>query len=753
MFDHDKAINRTVLWLSVLVPIFFLPISTGQLGMDNFGKNMLLLLVIPILFFIAFINSVREGKLTFRWFWLDTAILAYLVISLAAAWLSLDPHSSFFGGYNFIAYPFIATAVLALWYFFVSAYYNGRSRTIGIIRALLAGYDLVLAAAVIILLALGTGWLIGGNRLVGWFSAATGSLDDLAMLAAVMGVIVIGLMAIPGAGRMVFRKSWEKLAALAAAAGTLWLLLAVNATAAWLAFSLGLGAVIIGCILYPKSAGTELPAKPKKKAVISLLLILMLSVLFLISDLRLPGRLEESRRFAQELKLDYTNSISVVGQAMAARPILGYGQENFQAAYSLFRDPAANNTPYWHLRFARSASFFLESFATTGWAGGLALAAVIILSLILFIKRFIAGITGKSSDFSRLAPVLAAAGLALLAALVFYTVNAVLWFLFWTVLALLARERRKSLPARTFITSRAVVPSLYYGGIGLLFIIITAWVGAFAWSVKIALARNFFQNGTAPLPGIERAVGLDSYYLPYLTVLAKRYKDEAVKEFSPAASQDELARVADLANRAIDEARLAVRTAPWSVSAYETLGIIYRDIAPFSPDSYNLAALAFAEAAKREPSNPVLYLELGKARLAAGDNAGAISALRQAVALKDGYADADLNLARAYTADSQENKALDILNRLVRENPGIEVFYEQGHAYFNQKNYELAIKSFRQVITLDPLHANALYSLGLALEATGQYDEALSYYKKVQDLNPTNEEVRQKIEDLNNITR
>jgi len=59
-----------------------------------------------------------------------------------------------------------------------------------------------------------------------------------------------------------------------------------------------------------------------------------------------------------------------------------------------------------------------------------------------------------------------------------------------------------------------------------------------------------------------------------------------------------------------------------------------------------------------------------------------------------------------------------------------------------------AVNAFSLVIGLNPNHANARYSLALAYETLGKLDLALEQMGKVQELNPDNEQVKQKIQNL-----
>ena len=53
-----------------------------------------------------------------------------------------------------------------------------------------------------------------------------------------------------------------------------------------------------------------------------------------------------------------------------------------------------------------------------------------------------------------------------------------------------------------------------------------------------------------------------------------------------------------------------------------------------------------------------------------------------------------------------------------------------------------------RAVKIQPDYSNALYSLGLLYERMGKSQEALSYFRKVQELNPNNPDIGRKVHQL-----
>ena len=78
----------------------------------------------------------------------------------------------------------------------------------------------------------------------------------------------------------------------------------------------------------------------------------------------------------------------------------------------------------------------------------------------------------------------------------------------------------------------------------------------------------------------------------------------------------------------------------------------------------------------------------------------------------------------------------------------VEVLFQLGRLYFNANRVDDAILQFQAVTILMPNHSNAHYSLGVAYQKKGQTSKAIQEFEKVLELNPENQDVQEKLEQL-----
>ena len=176
--------------------------------------------------------------------------------------------------------------------------------------------------------------------------------------------------------------------------------------------------------------------------------------------------------------------------------------------------------------------------------------------------------------------------------------------------------------------------------------------------------------------------------------------------------------------------------------------MIYRDIRLVASGAIEWGIKSFEKAITLEPTNPVLYTELGKL-LAIDNPEKAREALAKAIELKPDYLDAQIQNALIYEREENLAEAIRQMEDLSLEYPfNVEVLFQLGRLYFNADRIDEAISQLEKVVSFMPNHSNAHYSLGIAYKEKGEKAKAIKSFEKVLELNPGNQDVIAKLEQL-----
>lgn len=765
MANIFNGITKASIYLLVfLLPLFFLPFSFEAF---EFNKQYLLFFLVSLAFFAWIAKMVLVDKeIRFKRSPLDLFVLAFLFIAILSAIFSVDKNSSLFGFYGRFSNGLIGLLSLGIFYFLITnnvGITQNRPETkqkteakqnYGTSTPMVSGKGLIniflwsiFFVVLFSYLSIFGVWarlsnlqFTIGNFQIGlpavmtqWPSnPAAGSLEGLAIFLSIILVFLIG--------RILVSKQKRGAINYLLLISALILLLIIDFTAAWLLIALSL-VLFMGFALWKRTFKENV-----NKLLLPISIIILAGAFFFLntSDLQsliLKFQLPEEQILNQGISWQVASKGAIENIKSG---FLGSGIGTFHYDFAKFKPVEFNQNLLWQIRFDRAGSYIAETLGNMGFLG--------ILSYLFLIGMFLL-VSCFFLQQNRSGIPLFLALLALLVGQFVYYQNTVLAFTFWLFLALSVVSWQRPITEKTIsfkdFPELSLVFSLILIMVGFLILGTYFFAGRF-YLADIAFA-NAFRTGDelTQITNLEKAIKLNPYQNQYKIILARAYLNQALSETRKPINEQDAIKIQNGVAKAIEQARIATEISPNSVAAWETRGIIYREIRePVATGALEWAIKSFERAIELEPTNSVLYTELGKLLLA-DKPTEAKKKFEKALELKSNYSDAKIQLALIFEEEGNFQEAISKLQETISQDPfNIEAIFQLGRVYYNNNQTDEAISQFNQVVILFPNHSNALYSLGMAYSAKGEIEKAIREFERVLELNPSNEDVIQKLEEL-----
>ena len=782
MANIFNGITKVSIYLLVfLLPLFWLPFSFEAY---EFNKQYLLFFLVSLAFFAWIAKMVLvDNEIRFKRTPLNIFVVVFIFIAILSAIFSVDKISSIFGFYGRFSNGLIGLISLGLLYFLITnnvgvplkqadlnaekmlkSATNQRSNqrqisVSGLIKPLMwAVFFVVLISYFSIF---GT-WLKLNNliaqkfpgfslppvMLQTTFNPVSGSMEGLSMFLAVIIALLTGMILLKGKGKLSSIIYYLLLIA------SLGLMIIIDFKASWIVLSVTL-ALFLGLAI-----GKRMFKENVNKLIVPIFLMIMaISFLFIEANLlNLPKE--------QVLSQGESWGIGFKGATENVKSgFLGSGIGTFHYDFSKFRSLEFNQTFLWQIRFDRAGSHISEILATIGFLGLVSYLALI--GFFLLISWFLLGAKGAKFDPARFIksgakfeiPLLLAF-LALFVGQFVYYQNTILAFTFWLILSLSVVSWQKPIAEKAI--SFKAFPELSLIASVLLIILGLLILGCYFFAGKFYLADtkyvdSFGQISEKRIEFLAKAARLNPLYPQYKIILARTYLNEVLTEMGKptpdqiALSLNTQSAIAYAKGGQIGGVYIkgATEISPNLVSTWETLGMIYREISTMAPGALEWGIKSFEKAISLEPTNPVLYTELGKLYLILGDIPKAKDNFGKAISLKSDYVDALIQEVLISEREGNTVEAISKMEGLATTFPfNVEVLFQLGRLYFNGGRVDDAILQLESVVTLFPNHSNALYSLGIAYQRKGQKEKAISAFEKVLELNPANLDVQAKLNEL-----
>jgi len=751
----NQIIKFSIYLLVFLLPLFWLPFSFEAF---EFNKQYLLFFFVSIAFFAWLAKQVLLDKeIRFKRTSLDIFVLAFLFVAILSAIFSVDRSSSIFGFYGRFSDSLVGLISLAVLYFLITNHVgpevknqkpkaeespkeNHSAPIISIEKLLRVFLVAVFFVSLVSYFSIFGLWtkldLVAGGifpplMLQGIFNPVSGSMEGLTIFLSIALVLTIGL----------FLWTREKLALLGyflLVVLGLGLLIIINYNPAWIILLVSLSLFLVLVLI------KRIFRENVNKLLLPIFLIII-STIFLFIE---AGIFPLPREEVLDQRISWKVALGAATENLKSG-FLGSGIGTFHYGFARHKPLEINQTWLWQIRFDRPGSHLAEIFATTGFLG--ILSYLLIVGIFLLIFWFLVGPKSQFPVSSFQFPILMTFVALLVGQLVYYQ-NTTLAFTFWLVLGLGAVSWPKSLKEKTI--SFRNFPELSLMFLTLIIILGIVIFSLYYFGFKFYLAdanykKSLEVEGEAQIEKLEKAVNLNPHFLPYRVALSRAYLFELFRELQkPLEEQDKL-KIQTLIASMIDEAKRTTDLWPNSVVSWENLGIIYREIIGIVAGAADWSIKSFERAIELEPTNPVLYTELGKLYMFLEDKEKAKEYFERALEKKSDYADAIIQKALLLERKDILEEAIAKLEDLIIRDPwNIEVYFQLGRLYFNAGRLDEAIFQLERVVELMPNHTNALYSLAIVYREKGEIEKAIEALEKVLELDPGNQEVIQKLEEL-----
>lgn len=189
---------------------------------------------------------------------------------------------------------------------------------------------------------------------------------------------------------------------------------------------------------------------------------------------------------------------------------------------------------------------------------------------------------------------------------------------------------------------------------------------------------------------------------------------------------------------AIIRYRQIIQNSPNDFLAYSNLGNTLRELA-----RYDEAIVSLKNALDLAPLCAEAAHNLGLCYIALGNLNDAADYFRRASSVNPTYAAPLRALFEMYRESGNIVAAIQMLKEHISKHGEItEAIFLLGLAYYWSNNLTKSEHFLRRATSLDPNHSEAWDNLGITVQDTGRPDEAITYYNKSIDINPSNKAPR-----------
>jgi len=417
-----------------------------------------------------------------------------------------------------------------------------------------------------------------------------------------------------------------------------------------------------------------------------------LAAIILIAGGLIVGSVNYLKNRAAFRQMPLSTGWQIAVETLKISPFVGTGSNGYLAAFTQYRPVSSNNGDLWNVRFQQASNELLHRFTENGILG---LAALILLIYKIYKTYNIynsyipAGLGAALSIFGigLLLEPLNAVALSLLLGLLSIMVLSVKGqaaafdkdgSIYDVILGIVALK--KGIVSVNLVPPAAagdMVPlsgnekpreASYSRILGwVLFVPALAISGlVFYFGSRVMAAEIDYRKALVGIAGNDGTTAYNQLIKtitanPWFDTYHRQYADINLRLANSLAAQKDLSdtdrnNVSQLIQQSIREGKIAVQLDSNDVRNWEQLAVVYRALINVADGAKDWTNVAYTEAIRRDPVNPLLRLDLGGVFYSLSDWDNAIRTFQTAASLKPDYANAYYNLALGY---EQAGKAVE----------------------------------------------------------------------------------------------
>ena len=753
-----KVIRWLVYAAAFLLPLWFLPFTADIL---EFNKQALLVAIAGIGLVLYLIDVIKTGVFRYKPTTLYWPFLGLILAGIISVIFSVSRFNSLFGLGGSRSLSLLSLGSLAVLFFLaVNFVEDGKA------------LKKVMTASLTLAFLFGTLQVLGLHIFKGDLANPTfntvGTLNALGILAAISLALFASKEEETSKSVLNWISTGLRYVGFVLA---LFLVVLINWWPIWtVAFVSLLANVALESASRPRLAvGSRMRMFAMPMALIVLGIFLML-VNFNWASIKakLPVEVAPSQRTSWEIALN----------SFKSRP-LGFGLENFRIAYDKLKPASIANTAFSQIRFSDSTS----EIATMATEAGI-LMILAVLSLFWFYGRELVSRFKKESLGKEKTGAVWAASLGLLTALFLYPFNLTLMTVLVLLLALIVSGEKEGGERMVNLESSAkysFVGSLAFI-VGLVLVLVAGYFTVNNYISNVYLARALASTDTAKaITYFVESANSNPKDSTVLRLLSQALLTQLANDLQAGPKKDETkenynARIQNQIASAIDISLRATNIDPADSQNWVNRGLVYQNLMTLVGGAEQAAVNMYNESLKRNPADPLAYLRIGNVYLTAADNLQALinnpqqaskidvpaarrqiddymskaeESFKKAISLNNNYGQALYNLAVVYDRQGKVPEAIKQFEKLQAANPrDPSILFQLGLLYYRNNQKDDAFNAWRQAVILFPNYSNARWYLSLMYEERGDLANALSQVEEIAKLNPDNELVKQRLEQL-----